>query len=263
MSILGRFRLDGKVALVSGSGQGIGAAIALAFAEAGADLVLAARTRADLERVARSVRALGRKALVIPTDVLEDQQLEQLVAETLEQWGRIDTLVNNAGGYPPAPALRTATGDLERAFRFNVSTAFTLSRLVAPQMADRTGASIINVSSVVGQAPSPGFAAYGTAKSALNFLTRELAAEFAPRIRVNAIAVGSTRTRALQSVLTPEIEQRMEDLTPMGRLGEVEDVAACALYLASPAASYVTGEVVGVHGGLNAPNLVMPRAFAE
>lgn len=263
VSILDRFRLDGRVALVTGAGKGIGAAIALALAEAGADLVLAARTRADLEQVARSVQGLGRKALVIPTDVLVEQQLERLVEQTLDQWGRIDILVNNAGGYLPAPALRTATDDLERAFKFNVSTAFTLSRLVAPQMADLAGASILNISSVVGQAPAPGFVAYATAKSALSFMTRGLAAEFAPRIRVNAIAVGSTRTQALQAVLTPKIEQRMEALTPMGRLGEVEDVAACALYLASPAAAYVTGEVVGVHGGLNTPNLMMPRAFTD
>ena len=107
----------------------------------------------------------------------------------------------------------------------------------------------------------PFFAAYGTAKAALSFLTQELAQEFAPKVRVNAIAVGATKTDALNTVLTPEIEKTMVDLTPMARLGEVEDIAACALYLASPAASYVTGEVLGVSGGLNGISMKMPRAF--
>ena len=263
MAILDRFRLDGKVAMITGAGKGIGAAIAVAYAEAGADVVLAARTRADLERVAESVRALGRRALVVPTDVLVEDQLQRLLDDTLAQWQRVDVLVNNAGGYLPKPALRTSTADLERAFRFNVSTAFALSRLAAPHMAETDGAAIVNISSVVGQEPSAGFLAYGTAKAALSFMTRELAAEFAPRIRVNAIAVGSTRTEALQTVLTPEIEQTMEALTPLGRLGEVEDMAACALYLASPAGAYVSGEVIGVHGGLNGLNMTMPRAFSD
>jgi 7-alpha-hydroxysteroid dehydrogenase len=120
---------------------------------------------------------------------------------------------------------------------------------------------VINISSVAGAYPSSWFAAYGVAKSSLSFLTRELAQEFAPKVRVNAIAVGSTRTEALKTVLTDEIEQTMVELTPMGRLGEVEDIAACALYLASPAASYVTGDIVGPNGGLINLNMKMPGAF--
>ncbi|MFM7784216.1 MAG: SDR family oxidoreductase, partial [Gammaproteobacteria bacterium] len=123
------------------------------------------------------------------------------------------------------------------------------------------GGSIINISSIAGSIPSPGFAAYGTAKGALSMLTRELAQEFAPRIRVNAIAVGSTKTEALKTVLDPQIEKTMVDLTPMGRLGEVEDIAACALYLAAPASAYLTGDIIGVNGGLTGLNLPMPRAF--
>jgi 7-alpha-hydroxysteroid dehydrogenase len=261
MGILDRFRLDGKVAIVTGAGKGIGAAIAVAYAQAGADVVLAARTREDLERVAQKIRTLGRRALVLPTDVLQEDQLERLVQETLSQWQSIDVLVNNAGGYLPKPALATRGADMEQAFRFNVSTAFVLSSLVAPHMARQQGGAIVNISSVVGQEPSAGFVAYGTAKCALSFMTRQLAEEFAPRIRVNAIAVGSTRTEALQTVLTPEVESTMQALTPLGRLGEVEDMAACALYLASPAAAYVSGEVIGVHGGLNGLNMKMPRAF--
>jgi 7-alpha-hydroxysteroid dehydrogenase len=263
MSILNRFRLDGKVAIVTGAGKGIGAGIALAYAEAGADVVVAARTPADIEKTAAAIRNLGRRALAVPTDVMQEQQLAHLVARTLEEFGRIDLLVNNAGGSPPKPALATSTAEFEMALRFNVGTAFALSRMVAGHMAEtEAGGAIINISSVAGEQPSACFAAYGTAKAALSFLTRELAEEFAPRIRVNAIAVGSTRTDALNSILTPEIEQAMVKLTPMARLGEVEDVAACAVYLAAPASSYVSGDIIAVNGGLNGLNMRMPRAFS-
>lgn len=262
MGILDRFGLSGRVAIVTGGGRGIGAAIALAFAEAGADVAVAARTEEQIERTAASVRALGRRALAVRCDVLEEEQLASLVERTEAELGRIDVLVNNAGGWPPKPALDTGAREFEAAFRFNVSTAFALTRLAVPRMVDTAGGgAVVNISSVAGQEPSACFAAYGTSKAALSFLTRELAQDFAPRVRVNAIAVGSTRTDALNTVLTPEIERTMVELTPLARLGTVEDVAACALYLASPAASYVTGEVVAVSGGLTTLNMRMPRAF--
>jgi 7-alpha-hydroxysteroid dehydrogenase len=260
MSILDRFRLDGRVAIITGAGKGIGAGIARAFAEAGADVVLGARTVTDLETVARDVEALGRRAVICQTDVMVSAQLDALVEAAREELGHIDILVNNAGGFPPAPALRTSTGKFEEAFRFNVSTAYHLSTLCAEELA-ANGGNIINISSVAGQFPAPCFAAYGTAKGALTFLTRELAQEFAPKVRVNAIAVGSTRTDALDTVLDDEIEKTMVDMTPMARLGEVEDIALGALYLASPAAAYVTGEILGVNGGLIRTNMLMPRAF--
>ena len=262
MSIFDRFRLDGQVAIVTGAGRGIGAAIAKTFAEAGADVVLAARTLEQLEITAEAIRQLGRKALIVPTDVMEEEQLEALAAKTIEAFGRIDIVVNNAGGFPPKPALSTSTRELEKAFQFNVSSAFALTRICVPLMVDNNGGgSVINISSVAGQFPSPSFAAYGTAKSALSFITRELAEEFAPKVRVNAIGVGSTRTEALKTVLNDDIEKHMVDLTPMARLGEVEDIALGALYLASPAGSYITGEILGINGGLTRLNMDMPRAF--
>ena len=260
MGILDNFRLDGKVAVITGAGKGIGAAIARAFAEAGADVVLGARTLEDLQSVASDVAALGRRAVVRVTDVMEPEQLGALVDAAMEELGRIDILVNNAGGSPPGPALGTSTEQFEEAFRFNVATAYRLSTLCAEELA-RNGGNIVNISSVIGQFPAPFFSAYGTAKGALTFLTRELAQEFAPRVRVNAIAVGSTKTDALNTVLTEEIEQTMVEMTPMGRLGEVEDIALGALYLASPAAGYVTGEILAVNGGLIRTNMLMPRAF--
>lgn len=260
MGVLDKFRLDGQVAIVTGAGKGIGAAIARAFAEAGADVALAARTEADLEAVAADIRSLGQRALVCPTNVMDSDQVERLVNRTLEEWGRIDILVNNAGGTGPKAALDTSPEEFEAAFRFNVGTAFRLSTLCAEELARNEG-SIVNISSIAGESPTPCFSAYGTAKAALTFMTRELAAEFAPKVRVNAIAVGATKTDALNTVLTDEIEATMVQMTPMARLGEVEDIALGALYLASGAAAYVTGEVLNVNGGLVRSNMMMPRAF--
>lgn len=262
MSIFDRFRLDGQVAVITGAGRGIGAAIAKAFAEAGADVVIAARTLEQLEATAGEVTAFGRRCLIVQTDVMEEEQLQRLADKTMAEFGRLDILVNNAGGFAPKPALQTSSRDFEKAFKFNVGTAFALTRICVPLMVESAGTgSVINISSIAGHRPSPCFSAYGTVKSALSFLTEELAQDFAPKVRVNAIAVGSTKTEALNTVLTPEIEKTMEDLTPMARLGEVEDIALGALYLASPAASYVTGEILGVNGGLTRLNMDMPRAF--
>jgi 7-alpha-hydroxysteroid dehydrogenase len=260
--ILDSFRLDGKTALVTGAGKGIGRAIALAFAEAGANVVAAARTQADIDDTANEVRKRGGRALAVACDVMERAQLDNLVARTLGELGRVDVLVNNAGGSPPKPALRTSEREFETAFRFNVTTAFLLTRLVVPKMVETAGGgSVINISSVAGRNHAAGFVAYGTAKAALSFMTQELAQDFAPRVRVNAIAVGSVETDALATVLTLEIKDAMVKMTPMARLGRVEDIAACALYLASPASAYVTGEIVGVNGGLVGLNMRMPRAF--
>lgn len=262
MSLIEKFRVDGQIAIVTGAGKGIGAAIARALAEAGADVVLAARTQSDLDSVAEDIRAMGQKALTVTTDVLDFEQLQRLADSAMAEFGRIDILVNNAGGFPPKPVSQTTAREFEGAFRFNVSTAYEMSRICAPLMVESPGSgNILNISSIAGHKPTPCFAAYGTAKGALSLLTQELAQEFAPKVRVNAIAVGSTKTDALNTVLTPEIEQTMVDLTPMGRLGEVEDIALGALYLCTPAASYVTGEILAVNGGLERLNMQMPRAW--
>ncbi|MEH6584059.1 MAG: glucose 1-dehydrogenase [Halioglobus sp.] len=262
MSVIEKFGLSGQVAVITGAGKGIGAGIARTFAEAGADVVLAARTESDLQAVARDIESLGQRALVVPTDVLDFSQLQTLVDRTMAEFGRIDILVNNAGGFPPKPVAKTTAREFEAAFRFNVTTAYEMSRLCAPLMVDTSGSGVIlNISSIAGHKPTPCFSAYGTAKGALSLLTQELAQEFAPRVRVNAIAVGSTKTDALNTVLTDEIEQTMVELTPMARLGEVEDVALGALYLCSPAASYVTGDILNVNGGLERLNMQMPRAW--
>jgi 7-alpha-hydroxysteroid dehydrogenase len=260
-SILDRFRLNGKVALITGAGRGIGAATAIAYADAGADVVISARTESQLEDTAKAVRERGRRALVVPCDVLESEQRESLVARALEEFGRLDVLVNNAGGWGPQPALETTDEDLEGAFRFNVTTAFSLSRQCAPHLArSPDGGAIVNISSTAGCHPQPGFVAYGIGKAALSWMTEELAQDFAPKIRVNAIAVGATLTSALANFMTDDLERTMSERTPLARLGDPEDIAACALYLASPAAAYVTGEIVGVNGGITTSQVSMPRA---
>lgn len=252
--ILDRFDLAGRVAIVTGAGRGIGEGCALAFAELGADVVCAARTPEQIEATAEQVRALGRRAIAVPCDVMVTEQLEALVTRTMAEFGRIDVLVNNAGGSPPKPTLETSERSFERALRFNVTTAFLASKLAIPHMLDGDGGSIVNISSAAGRLPRGGFAAYGTAKAALSFMTRNLAAEFAPKVRVNAIGVGSVATSSLLPYLDTATRDAMEAMTPMGRLGEVEDIALMALYLASPAASWVTGKVFEVDGGLEANN---------
>jgi 7-alpha-hydroxysteroid dehydrogenase len=258
--ILDRFRLGGRVALVTGAGRGIGAGISVAFAEAGADLVCAARTEAQLEETAARVRALGRRALVVRADVTDPAQLERLVAAGLEAYGRLDVLVNNAGGTPPRAALETSLEFFEKAYRFNTTSAFLLTKLCVPRMVETAGGgAVVNVSSRAGGMVQTGFVAYGAAKAALNFATRVMAAEFAPKVRVNAIEVGGVETSALEVVVKdPELRKRLERNTPMQRVGRVEDVAACALYLASPASSWVTGKVFAVDGGVEAPAIQFP-----
>jgi 7-alpha-hydroxysteroid dehydrogenase len=252
--ILDRFQLDGRVAIVTGAGRGIGEGSALAFAEMGADVVCAARTPEQIEAVAERVRSFGRRALAVPCDVNQSAQLEELVSQAMKEFGRIDVLVNNAGGALPRPALDTSEKFFDAALHFNVTAAFVLSQLVIPHMLKGEGGSIVNISSAAGRLPRGGFAAYGTAKAALSFLTQQLAAEFAPDVRVNAIAVGAVETSALAPFLNDEIRGKMEDLTPMRKIGTVEDVAIAALYLASPASSWVTGKVMEVDGGLVASN---------
>jgi 7-alpha-hydroxysteroid dehydrogenase len=261
VSLADAFSLSGQVAIVTGAGRGIGAQTAKTYAEAGADVVLAARTKDQLDAVADEVRGFGRRALVIPIDVNDNAAVEDLVAQTIAEFGRLDVVVNNAGGTMPRPFLDTSAGYLERAFHFNCTTAFVLTKAAAPHMLAAGSGAVVNISSAIGRLRDRGFVAYGTAKAALTHMTRLTAADLAPKVRVNAIAVGSVATSALDVVLeNQEIHDEMVRRTPLKRLGLPQDIAYCALYLASPAGSFVTGKLFEIDGGLEEANLELGLA---
>jgi 7-alpha-hydroxysteroid dehydrogenase len=258
--ILDRFRLDGKVAVVTGGGLGIGRGVAVGLAEAGADVVVGARTSADLAEVVGLIEATGRRGLAVVTDVMQAADRERLIAAAVAAFGRLDILVNNAGGTGPRPALATSEAYFETALRFNVTAPFLLSKLAARAMADTAGeGAIVNISSRSADMVMSSFVAYGAGKAALNQMTKNLAVELAPRVRVNAIGVGGVATRGLEVVLTDDrLRKTFEANTPMGRPGQPEDIACAALYLASPAASWVTGKVFQVDGGTERPSIDVP-----
>jgi 7-alpha-hydroxysteroid dehydrogenase len=254
--ILDRFRLTDKVAVVTGAGRGIGAATAVAFAEAGADVVISSRTESQLEEVAARVEQAGRQAAMVPADLSDVDAAARLAATARESFGRLDVVVNNVGGTIPNAFMKTSTRYLEEAFHFNVATAHALTRAAVPIMLEGDGGAVVNISSVMGRVSGRGYLAYGTAKAALAHYTRLAARDLAPRIRVNAIGVGSVETSALEFVLTDDATRTaMEQATPLQRIGDPDDIAATALFLASPASAYLTGKVVEADGGLDQPNL--------
>ena len=254
--ILDWFRLDGRVGIVTGAGRGIGAATAMALAEAGADVVISARTEPQLEEVAGKIRALGRQAVVVPADLSQLDAVAGLAETAKRELGRIDIVVNNVGGTIPNAFLDTTVDYLEEAFRFNVSTAHALTRAAVPTMLETGGGSVVNIASAMSRLAGRGYAAYGTAKAALAHWSRLAAEDLAPKIRVNAIAVGSVATSALEFVIHDEdTRTAMEDSTPLRRIGRPEEIAATVVYLSSDAGGYVTGKMIEVDGGLQQPNL--------
>ena len=254
--ILDRFLITDRVAVVTGAGRGIGAATAVALAQAGADVVISARTADQLESVAERVKAAGRRAHVVPADLNDLTAVAGLAEAAQSTFGRLDFVVNNVGGTYPRPFLETTPEFLEEAFHFNVSTAHALTRAAVPLMLAGDGGAVVNISSNMGRISGRGFLAYGTAKAALAHYTRLAAADLTPRIRVNAIAVGSVATSALDIVTgNDELRGRMEQATPLRRIGDPEEIASSVLYLLSAAGGYVTGKVLEVDGGLQQPNL--------
>lgn len=251
--LMTRFGMDGQVAIVTGASRGIGAAMSIGFAEAGAKVVLGARNEHDLGNVADRVRAAGSEAVVVAGSLHERRGLARLVDAAVDTYGAVSTIVNNVGGSMPRAFLDTSEDDFDAALRWNVTTAFNLTQLAVPHMLG-AGGSVINIASMAGVHASRGFAAYGTAKAAMIQLTRVLAQDLAPKIRVNAIAPGAIRTDALDMVLDEDLHERMVAATPLRRLGEPDDVAAAAVYLGSPASSYVTGEVLAINGGIQTSN---------
>ena len=244
------FDLTGSVAVVTGGSRGIGRAIIQTFAESGADVVIASRKREVCERVAQEVHDMtGRQALAVACHVGRWDDCERLIENTLERFGRIDIFVNNAGMSPSYSELATVTEELyDKTLGVNLKGPFRLAVLAGTYMAQHDGGSIINIGTVASLAASPTQLPYACAKAGLNVLTIGLAEAFAPKVRVNAILPGAFRTDISKAWTEREREGAY---VPMKRLGEPDEIAPLALYLASPAASYTTGTIVRVDGGVS------------
>jgi 7-alpha-hydroxysteroid dehydrogenase len=258
------FSLEGKVAIITGGGRGIGAGIARVFAEAGAAVALTARTVEQVEEVAAEIRAAGGRALPIAADLYDNSQLAAVIDKTVAEFGGIDVLVNNAGAGGSPLFMETRVEHMQAALQLMVVAPFELARLAAPSMLTRPGASIINMTSVGAYRHTRGNLAHHTAKGAMAQFTRLLAADLGPKIRVNAIAPAAVETPGLREVFdsrAPGMREKIIEHTRLRRMGTPEDVANAALYLASPAASWVTGIVLDLTGGpvdeiyQNAPDL--------
>ncbi len=245
------FDLTGHVAVVTGGGRGIGEGIARGFAEAGAAVVVAARRTNEIEAVAAAIRDQGGQALAVTTDVTDDAALDRLARAALDAFGKLTVWVNNAGGSPMRmPLSELPREEWDRTIALNL-TAIYRGCVTAAQYMD-TG-SIINITSGAGTGPVPGSAHYGAAKAGTNSLTWTLAAELAPRIRVNAVAPGAIPTEVMLRAIgrtEAQLDQVLAEWKiPLGRLGTPRDIAAACLYLASEAASWVSGEIIRVGGG--------------
>ncbi len=249
--MLKEFSLSGKTALVTGGGRGIGRAIALTLAEAGADVAVAARTLSQVEQVANEIRALNRHSLALQVDVTDSLRVDEMVTHTTTELGRIDILVNNAGISGKSSLASFSNDAWHRIIETNLSGPFYCCRAVASQMLERRFGRIINVSSISATVATMGGAAYNSSKAALNMLTKVLALEWAPyNVGVNAIGPGWFETEMSKASLeTTEQRARVENIIPMGRLTSLRDLGLLAVYLASPASNWMTGQVIYLDGG--------------
>ena len=247
------FRLEGKIAIVTGSSRGIGRSIAEHLAAAGAKIVVSSRKLGACEQVAQSIRDTGADAVAIAANIGDKSQLENLVAQTRKQWGRIDVLVCNAASNPYYGPMANMPDDaFNKILQNNIVSNHWLANLVLPEMAQRKDGAVIIVSSIGGLKGTSVLGAYAISKAADMQLARNLAMEWGPHnIRVNCIAPGLVKTdfaRALWE--NPEILQRYESQTPLRRIGEPDDIGAIAVFLASRAAAFITGQTIVADGGV-------------
>jgi NAD(P)-dependent dehydrogenase (short-subunit alcohol dehydrogenase family) len=251
-------RMDGRVGIVTGAGRGVGEGIALAMGEAGATVVCCARTQSEIERTAATIEERGSRSLAVVADVMKRDDLSALVDATLSAFGRLDFVVNNAGGQESySPFLETPDEDFFHHFAWNTGSAFRLSQLATPHLLAAGRGAILNISSGVGHIGVRGMLPYGVAKAGLDQLTRTLAEELAPKIRVNALALGAIMTPALQNTfdMDPSFREGMVAKTPLKRIGTADQIGAAAVFACSDAADYMTGAVIPIDGGLQDTNL--------
>lgn len=247
-----RFSLQDKVAIVTGASRGIGRAIAMGFAEAGADVAVAARTESDLETLAKEIDSLGRKALVLTTDVRDRSSIEAMFDQTIAELGRLDILVNNAGGsnfMSPIVGLRPEGWDKLRTL--NLDSVFHCTQIAAQKMIENGGGSIIQISSVAGLQGAQGLSPYSAAKAGVIMFSQAVAKELAgSNVRINSIAPGWIDTPLNEWMTSDEATLReAEKMVPMGRIGTPEEIVGGAIYLASDASSFVTGATIVIDGG--------------
>lgn len=244
------FRLDGKVAVITGGSKGLGRAMAIGFAEAGADVVVASRKIEGCEAVADEVRALGRRALAVACHVGRWDDCSALVDRVVDEFGRIDVLVNNAGIAPVPPSLLGVTEELfDKTIDVDLKGPLRLTALAAEHMPP--GGTVINISSKASTHPSPFTVVYAAAKAGLNALTKAAAQEFAPRgIRVNCIVCGTFHTDSFHAgASTPEAQEAIASRVSLKRIADADEIVGTALYLATDASSYLTGQLIALDGG--------------
>jgi NAD(P)-dependent dehydrogenase (short-subunit alcohol dehydrogenase family) len=241
------FDLTGKVALVTGGSRGLGYQIVRAFADRGADVIIASRKLDNCEKVAQEIQALGRRALPFSVHAAKWDSIDRLIEAAYAEFGRIDILVNNAGMSPPMPSHDVTEELFDSVVGLNFKGPFRLASQVAKRMYDAAGGAIINVSSSGALMPLPNVIPYGSSKAALNAMTRSLAAEYGPKVRVNTLSPGPFLTD-ISKAWTPEAREKND--SAIGRPGHPEEIVTAALFLASPASSFTSGAIVRVDGGL-------------
>jgi 7-alpha-hydroxysteroid dehydrogenase len=251
MKIDALFDLTGKTAIVTGGANGIGKATAVLLARAGANIVIADFKAEDAEKTASEIRELGIKAIAVRCNVLEDEDLVNLVETTVAEFGGIHILINNAGGGGGnrENPFKISVEEFKRVFNLNVFSAWRLCQLCVPHMKKAGYGSIVITTSMASIDKSPNMSAYAASKASVNHMVANLAHDFGPEVRINAVGPGATRTVALESVLTPEIEAKMLANTPIKRLGMPDDIAGAMLYFASPISEWVSGQTLFVNGG--------------
>jgi 2-deoxy-D-gluconate 3-dehydrogenase len=243
--------LEGRVAIVTGAGKGIGKAVALGLASAGARVVVAARTEEDIRAAADEIRAMGGEALAQVVDVSRTEQLEGLVKATVDAYGSIDILINNAARSVLRPLIDLREDAFDKVFHTNVKAVFLLSREAAKVMMGKGGGCIVNVTTIAAERGTPMMAIYAASKAAVKNLTMSMALEWAPmNIRVNAVGPAMTKTEFSRPIWSnPDMERQITSRIPKGRLAEPDEMVGAVLFLCSDAAGYVTGQTIYVDGG--------------
>ncbi|HNP18793.1 MAG TPA: glucose 1-dehydrogenase [Fulvivirga sp.] len=245
------FNLKGKTAIVTGGANGIGKATALILAKHGANISIGDFNLEDAKTTAKEIEALGVKAIAVACNVLKDSDLVNLVETTVKKLGGIHILINNAGGGGGGREnpFKVSVDDIKRDYELNVFSGWRLCQLVVPHMKKEGYGSIVFTTSMSSINKSPNMSGYGGSKAAVNHTVANLAHDFGPEVRINAVGPGATRTAALETVLTPEIEKKMLAHTPIKRLGTADDIAGAMLYFASPISEWVSGQTIFVNGG--------------